>query len=643
MRPTSEPARTTGPSPVRLLAAALAAALVASWSVLTLPYLSDDLDHLHAAAEFLEGERTLLAGWLFAPHNEQTLPLMRAAFLVGALLGGWNALPLRLLLLAVHSAAAVALGLIVWRAVGQRTAAWWSTILYAAGMGFAGGVIWCPSNAIFLLGGAAFLGTLWILLRWSHRPDLAWSLSLAGVLLAAMGTNGAAAATATLPAVVWLLRIPLRRWQWAAYPAVSACLLLAARWNFERLAPFPATEISVRTFLAFEWMAYLVPLKFAVAWIPGVHPSWAVVLAAGVLGWAAFALSLRAIAADDRRLLAALALPAAAVTALVAYGRSYEALETLYWTDRYYYFVLAPMAAWAGLLLARLPARAAAVLAVLCTLGAHGQMREGVPWNGYREHAAGLGHAAALLERIEAEAAQAPLSLTDARLPLAGVHHGAMSLVCIVRVAHPRGVPGLTFVQGSMTAVDSARWNRLADAWADERGVRSTLCAGGGKIRSLFVSTLDFRRDAFDEQVTGFHRWERPFRWLPRQGTAQIQRAPGALEIRAHAPLDLIRRIWPEADSIRVTVAVNGRDLADVSVGGDGDAVYRVEVPESLAPAGHTAAITLRAGRVWMPAEADPGSQDRRTLSVAVTSIGFAGDPRMNGLPRCATWSEAAP
>ena len=136
---------------------------------------------------------------------------------------------------------------------------------------------------------------------------------------------------------------------------------------------------------------------------------------------------------------------------------------------------------------------------------------------------------------------------------------------------------------------------------------------------------IDFRERSHEfHVVSGFWAWERMFRWMSAEGVLRLTPVVGApLLIRAHVPLSLLRRRWPDLKGVRAIVNVNGFRAGEVYIDREGVQDFRVAVPPNCFRPGEEALVGLKCDVTWRPREVDPQNMDERLLSIAVTAVEF--------------------
>ncbi len=623
-------------------------ALFVFWRTLSLSYALDDINQLSALAA-MRGGRMSFGQWLFLPHNEHVVPLLRLLFWGATLVGGTDATAARLAVILVHAAGATACALLTWCVTRDRITAWLAGTLYAGAAGFAGSVVWEIAASLFSISAMFLTAAIAVIAApFSHRREALYG-SIALIVCSCAGMPGAVAAATAIPAYVWLSRPKLATGPWRAislYLLVQALILLAivavlAHWN---VSPTMAPRMS--GLLGGAWLVYTAPFRFLATWTDAVEPRVAQAAMWSAAAWAAIAISARWIEGPVRRLLFALWAGDAALALLVGLGRSDFTYLTFLYTDRYYYFFLLPLAiqtAAVGASLARrtgmLAAFAMAALIAAGFFGSRLKMEAAVPWATYRLHHEAWTRGKALAGLIEARALgplSRDLTLADGLAPFDGVHTGGLELSTLFFTQYPHGFPRVRWAapKQRLTDADAVLENQILDAWSLGIGLPSPVCVVDGVVQSAGPpSSVDFRTGSFENAaVSGFHGWERAFRWMSRSGVIRLRATGGdVLFVRAHAPLNLLRKKWPDLRAFRASVRVGSDALGEIAITKTDEQEFRLTLPKPIA-AGEIVRVTLTAQLVWRGVEVD--LPDERELSLALIAIGFPppeGAPAQSG------------
>ena len=472
-----------------------------------------------------------------------------------------------------------------------------------------------------------------------RRAALYVSLSL--IACSCAGMPGAVA----VPVYILLSRPKTEPGAWRAiapYLLFQALILLAivrilAYWNVS-----PTMTPRISGLLGGAWIVYTAPFQFLAASTAITEPGVAQAALGSAAAWTAMAVSARWLDGPVRRLLIALWAGYAALALLIGLGRSDFTCLTILYTDRYYYFFLLPLAihtaaaggalaAWARARSRRAGLVAACGMAALIAAGFTGsrlKMEAAVPWAAYRFHDDAWMRGRALADLIAARAL-GPLSgdliLADGRAPFDGVHTGGLELSTLFYTQYPRGLPRVRWTppRQRLADADAALQNRISDAWSQGIGVPSPACVVDGVLQSAGAPpSVDFRTGSFDSAVvSGFHGWESAYRWMSRSGVIRLRATGGnVLFIRAHAPLHLLRKKWPDLTAFRATVKAGSAEAGGIAITGAEEREFRLTLPQPIA-AGETVEVTLTADLVWRGV--DVSLPDERELSLALIAIGF--------------------
>ncbi len=683
------------PSTGRLYLWALAAALCTGWLAIGAPYGFDDLDVLDVVALWRLGAYRLV-DLLFLPHNEHLIPAWRLLFSASTWFFGADARFFHLALLALHAAGAWAVGRLALAAGAGRVGVLASTLLYAAGAGFAGSAVWYPTGAVVMGAWVAVLLGLTRFYRVGAPPSPGRT--------ALFSIGGLAATTGALPglAAPWLAFVlasfgeksrarTLARRTALALPLAGLAVLVFMRADYAAYAnrPFPSPSLSGLP--AFFAILASAPGQFLTTaggvLIPPV--SWRA--AASVVGWllAAFAFwrAWRS-GRTGRDLLLSLWAGSAALAFAVGLNRPDLTFAALPNSNRYYYPFTAPLALSFGLLLDALATRIASrfrgspapggetpsprsrlaaafswdriavlLVAIPFVLGQAASFRQTLPSPPHDASPAFWRAAAVLSHLLEAEAARPgapPWTLTDGLFPFPGIHDGSLAFSTIFRTHFPRPIagerfalapPGTRIVPG-VSADDLRRENEVLDRWADAVGAATVpVCAtpSGLVAPTAAAHVADFRASPRDDvALFGLYTWEPPFRWMGPTARLRLKAAPGDLIVRAWMPPpSTLSRPEP---TFTLTAKAAGRTLGTFRFDpAGGEQLARFPLTEPLAPDGSSVVIVLTADPVWRPSETMPGSRDTRELTVGLFVVGFSGDPLERPVPmRCLSGGEAS-
>jgi len=571
-------------------------------STLTLPYLSDDFEHVQLIAQIragLEPARDLLT----VPFHSQTLVLLRLMFWFGTLAGEMSLTWVRLGICAVHIAGAAGCAILCRRWTGSRLAGFVAGTLYAGSLGFIGEQIWWPASGIFCLGVTFLIFAVVALNPDAKNPKLALGLSVLMLALAALGLNGILVAALGIP-------IFLRRREAMVFGAAIAVLLALMIWQQSSHYDEEHLRISLRGFELGAWLVFTAPFRFLSAWTTFALPGFRTIWKLAPLTWLPLLASAWRMNSHYRRVLLAVWTPAILLALLVGMARADYPFRfgpgSLYTADRYYYFFLFPLVTHCVLSLSsfRLPhwgTPALFVVLAAALLGSRAHYLANVPRASFEATGHALEQGRLLVEAIRSSKTR-PLLLSDASIPMDGAHMDAVTLAFLIYSEYPHGIPGVSLVKGPLDAQETAIENSLLQPWARAAS-----------------SSINFKEGAYEEELTsGFSWWEPPFRWMRARASLHLIAAAGDLLISAYAPVDQLHR------TIHVEVAVNGKAVGELAISQPGTHDYRLKMP--LLTPGSAVNITLTSDFVWRARDIVPESLDERDLSIALAAIGF-GDP----------------
>jgi hypothetical protein len=625
-----------------------------------LSYALDDMDQLAALAAMRSGHMPFYL-FLALPHNEHLLPLVRLLFLAATWVSGIDAWAARIAVMLIHIAGAMACAILTSYVSRNRLAPWLAGTIYAGAAGFSSIVIWEITAANFSLAATLLYFAIVALAGPAGRGKAALCASLALVLASCMGMAAAAVVAGTsIPAYIFLANPKLALSRWRAilvYLLLAVLMLLGASLNLAHWGGSPTVRFS--GLLRGGWLTLTAPLRFLMSWRPLLE-SWLLrsplhIAAGSVAAWAILLVSSYWLERKARILLLALWAGDCVFTLLIGLGRSGVSLFDLFMTDRYYYFFLLPLsihvaavaAAWiSGLTANRRGAKPLAAIAIafviaVSLVGSRAKLDLTIPWTIWQLHERALLRGQALVRLIAARASalqgSRELWLSDGEIPFEGVHKNSIQLSTLFFTEFPNGLPGVKWSYGEpgIPAADALVENQLFDGWSQAFGIASPMCVADGALQEVgTIGWIDFRRAPFDKAVIrGFHHWERPFRWMTRSGTVRVPgEGGGALVIRAHIPLILFHRKWPDFRGLRAEVQVDSTPVGEIFITREEDQEFRLPLPadiQSKIATNHGADVTLRSDLTWTGA--DVGILDDRELSLDLITIGFS--PPTGGTP----------
>jgi hypothetical protein len=619
---------------------------------LSLPYLSDDFEHVQLICEIRAGLRPWI-DLLRVPFHGQNVVLLRLLFWFGTLQGHMSLTWVRIGVLAFHLAGALGCGVLCARWTHSVTAGYFGSLLYAVSTGFMGDLVSWPSSSIFCIGETFCVLSLLALSSTRLRPITSTTVSIAFLMGGVLGLNAEVVFAVTLCGYCWLVKPANKFWRQGA--SVSYLVSAAAVWvlwrrasRFEELAVF---ALSQRGFLLGAWLIFTAPLRYVYSWTTIPTPSIRMILQYSVLPWILLLAALLLIRPRLRLILALVWLPAVLLAFLVGMARAQLSGTnrygpgTLYVDDRYYYPFLFPLATHLAFAFAggfrRLPDSfrqwSRPLLAALTALGvlagivvSRQRYLENIPHEHYRSVGLALGQGRKLVSEVEASArgtdATPPLQLRDGRVPLDGAHRNSASLAFLIYSEFPHGIKGLRLANTPISERDAQIENSILDRWALAAGFgKPVACLESGVLTSIRASSrIDFQRGSFEEFIgSGFSWWEGTFRWITGEAKLRLQPADGDLVIRVCAPLDQLRRKFPLLHAIHVKVKLNGDTAGEFSITAPDIRDFRLKVASQLARREGPIMVELQPDLIWHSRDLDPSSLDDRDLSFALFSIGF--------------------
>lgn len=671
--PAAAPPRERSPRLATFLvvAAAVGISLFHYARTLGLAYFADDVDYLNLVATVFSGERSYLS-YLFYPAGEHVIPITRMAFHASAKLFGVDAWPFRLLSILTHAAAGALLGVAARRVAGP-VAGIATAIAYTLPVGFASLWMWHLNGFSVPVAVAFYMGAVALLV--AHRPPRASrgrALAFAATTLAVLA-DGTFFPLVAVPALCdeVLRRRDGERGLVGRFAVACGALALASvalsSWLYRRLHEVGMEIDFERGLPAALFLVVVAPFRLFFPGIPvapGLDPGLPTLGVGALRGLLVLSPMVAGALLLWRRgvpllvrLAAATVVGPLGILALAGLGRASNSFPELYDADRYFSALLIPFALFVGAAAARFeetaaawPRKARAAFAsavaalVLVEAWLHGSALENrIPAAAIAVQGRRFQQLDLLARRVAEAAARTPALAGPLLVPKGPIifpdlHNGAFSTDLLVALVRRRGATNVRLGARTIDAARGAWLDPVFDAWAREIGERVPYVRveeGRLKNRHL-VSLVDFARAPFDEAVgAGFHPWETSFRWMEKRGTLQLTMTSSTLVVSAAAPVAALRKARPGWD--RVTLSATLVDetsgfevpLGERPVAEEG--VQALHFPASAFQArfglGRKVRVVLTSDTVWRPSELIPGSKDARTLSVAVSHVGFFGGP----------------
>jgi len=476
--------------PIVLSAIAVCLALALYLPTFRLPFAFDDVDYVNVASHPLSGEATF-ASALFYPHSEHLVPGFQALFFPYLHFLGVNAMPWRVGAVLLHALSAIFLGLIAHRSTKAKRAGITAAIMYVSACGFASMWVWFPTGATVPIMFALLTGSAWLL---TSRDRLrARRIAAATAVFLALLAEGSFAPIAILPAIFdeYERRREGRRgigglmiFSLVAIAATALTTAVVARRAQSAVHVDVAAGLPRALFLMLS-----APLRF---FLPGVYlhalsdVRLAILLC--VIGVMVGAATIAFLVALWRRgvpqlvPLAILTLPGSlGVLVLIGIGRFQSSFETFYFTDRYYFPLLIPIALLAGAVASsfsfsdwpRIPRMVFVGCLAVAVIGAvaiqRRAMLSSVPWVAYDTHDARFRSLQSLMATLDANG---PIALPrNQELWFADLHNGRLRNEALTTVICPR-CRNVTLGYEPIDAATAARVNPALDHWAARSGER---------------------------------------------------------------------------------------------------------------------------------------------------------------------------
>lgn len=657
-----------------LVPAALALALYfptfgSSWAY-------DDVDYINQAAEVLSGKRGFW-GTVFRPQGEHIIAGFRLILFGSLSLFGIDATPYRLFVALAHALSAFFLALLARSYGASPGGALATAVAYVAACGFSSMWVWFPSGATvpfalaLLTGAAAALAA-------RERLGVTRARLIAGAaVVAALLTESTLAPMSALPMLIDEYErrrragpAGYRRW-WSVGLFSVFCAVVTV--GIAGLASYlysqtfgPRISISLRHGVPRSvFLLLAAPFRYFFPGIPiaASEPGLRTAVLGSLLGLAVAAPVAALLLALWRRGAPRLVVVAALAAAgplgfvgLVGLGRWRNSYLELYDADRYFFPLLIPLAllagaaatsAAAGLMDWPRRARAALLLLVLAGLGAelalHRRAMIGrMPLDIYQKHEDRFAQLSRLAGRLERAAAdlppgEPPLEFPDNNLWLPEIHNGHLTASFLLHVLGD-GHPRLRLGGESVDARNARLLNPVLEAWArEEKEPLPYLSIVKGRlVNARMVSMVDFRTGPLPQAVvSGFFDWEGSSRWLGQRGELLLTLTGSGLAFDLAAPMDSLRRVYPEWQTLKVSVAVADEatgltvPLGTIEIAGEGIQRYRLDATPFQARfgAGRLVRLVLQSDQVWKPSDVIPGSRDPRQLTVQVFAAGVEAPP----------------
>ncbi len=488
------------------------------WRSFHVAYGFDDIGHLHALAAFRSGELTFTT-WLFHQHNEHIVPLLRLYFMAGTKLTGLSSAALHVLVFLNYIVGAFACAWICYSLTRSRLGAFLAGTIFAGAGGFAGSIVWQPTDAQFSIAGTPLILAIAILVSPYARKRWADVAVLLLIIVSAMGMGAILVAALSIPFYLVVAKpdtMPAgrRTWMVGLTLLLIAALLLATRWLMA-LHGVQGPKFAMAGIYYGLFMVLLPPGRFLLTWTPFGDIALPIAVAVSVVGWLVLFLTLRWVPKSLRVLLLALWLGNGLLALLIGISRyNIFTYPDLFSTDRYHYFFLLPLALQAAVVLDHMtlrllrdasPTRKVAVGGILgCAMLAalvmsHIRLDKNMMWFAIDQFQLDFREAKVLAKIIREESARQNLHLVDGAIRFPGGLNVHLGLSCVIFTQFPKGLPGVQWSLSRtetpsvgwpyrvqpISAADAAVQNRIFDEWSKKINRPPYSCVINGKIQDI--------------------------------------------------------------------------------------------------------------------------------------------------------------
>lgn len=436
-----------------LILVGILAAFVVFWPALGLEYWTDDFDHLQEVAG-LKIDRLSFTRFLFLPHNEHIVPVLRLQDLYVSRRWGFEAEPAYALAIIWFGLCAGLTGLLARKMTGSNLRGLAAALLFAAAGTMSTMLVTVLTAMMFTQALACYLLALM-----AEKP----SQKVALCAMACLCFPGSFPFAAAVAAASW------PRWGWragAAWIALTAVVLGYHRWA-HWMADSPSKPVDLSWAPAGLWLPLTAPFRLFWSWTGLAAPSPAVIAAGGGVLWAlGVLLGWRRLAHGTRWMAASLLAGAVLQSLLTGAGRgSAFSTSEFFQTDRYYAFFLAPVAITLACSAPRHWAIGAAAAGLLlpARIEMNRQVRESLPYTSPLPLDQARKLASMAAEEIRREP-DVPFRVRDEFVRIPGIHKGGMFLSTVIYISYPEGLPGMRFVP-QVAPLERKRLDELLYRW----------------------------------------------------------------------------------------------------------------------------------------------------------------------------------
>jgi hypothetical protein len=481
-------------------------------------YGFDDIAHLHALSALRSGEITTTQ-WLLLNHNEHFVPLLRLYFMAATKISGLSSSAMHVLIFLNYIAGAFGCAWIAFSLTRSRLGAFLAGTIFAGAGGFAGSIVWQPTDAQFSVAGTPLIFAIAILVSPYAQKRWTDAAVLLLVFVSAMGMGAISVAALAIPLYLFLARPDTmsagrRKRMIGLSVLLTAAILLTTKWlmvtHGTRSLKFAVQGIYDGLFLIFSTGG-----RFLLTWTPFDEFSLPIDIAVSLAGWALIVLTFRWVPKRLQKLLLALWAGNGLLALLIGMGRYRIATYfDLFATDRYHYFFLLALALQAAavldcairqLLQGATRQHQIAISGLLgCLMLAalvmsHIRFGKEMMWWVIDQHQLDFREAKVLAKLVRTTAAQQPLHLAEGPIHFPGTLNEHLGFSAIIFTQFPKGLPGVVWTLSTTptTSVDSpylvppiseadaALQNQIFDEWAKKINRPPYTCVIDGKVQDV--------------------------------------------------------------------------------------------------------------------------------------------------------------
>ena len=490
------------------------------WRSFHLPYGFDDIAHLHALAAYRSGEITFTQ-WLLLNHNEHFVPLLRLYFMLATKISGLSAAAIHVLIFLNYIVGAFACAWIAFSLTRSRLAAFLAGTIYAGAAGFAGSIVWQPTDGQFAVAGTPLIVAIAVLVSPYARKRWTDVAVLVLIFLSAMGMGGISVASLAIPLYLLLAKpdtmtASRRKLMIVLSVSLTGAILLATKWLM-KAHHIGSLEFAVKGIYDGLFLIFSSGGRFLLAWTPFDEFKLPIDIAVSAIGWGLILLTFRLVPKSLRKLLLALWVGNGLLALLIGMGR-YKITNylDLFTTDRYHYFFLLPLALQAAAVLdravrrllegasrARKMALGGALFCLLAAALVMSNIRvkkqmDVLQWV-IVQHRQEFREVKVLAKMIRKKAATQHLHLAEGPIRFEGPLNVHMGLSCIIYTQFPKGLPNIEWTLNKVpttsvgspwdvppiSEADAAVENQILDEWYRRIKREPYSCMINGKMQDV--------------------------------------------------------------------------------------------------------------------------------------------------------------